>query len=293
MPQSQLFSPADLVDDDLSFRACRDYNSQRDCRAALEQAYLKHHHLLPEVAFLSEFRRNFRARAWELWVLDWLASKYEVEKSPPMGPDFSIIVDGKRIWIECVIATTGTGADRVLLPAPGQTYFSGLRAEQVALRYTNAIVDKHRDLARYRNERPPIVKPDEPVVIALHCGAIPYVYRAEQPDGAPVLVQALFGIGEPEFIVPINDPSSKIEVAIAQRPVLRKSNQAKVSSRGFLDGEVNAISAVAFVISDLGNWPSVDHLQIAHNHCAENPLTRGLLPSGPQWFVNGETLVSE
>lgn len=142
-------------------------------------------------------------------------------------------------------------------------------------------------------KKTPIVKADEPVVIALHCGAIPYVYRSEMPDGAPVVVQSLFGIGEPEFHVPINAPNTEIEVAIAQRPILEKKNKATISSRGFLDNQLNAISAVAFGISDIVNWPSFDEMQIAHNHCAENPLRRGLLPSGNQWFVEGKNLKRE
>lgn len=153
MTQSLLFPPDDLADDDLSFRACRDYSSRRVCREALEDTYRRHQHLLPEPTFLAEFRKNFSARAWELWVLQWLASKYEVEKSPRTGPDYSIIVDGKRIWVECVIATAGQGADSVPLPAPGQVHFSGLPSEQVAMRYTKAIFDKCQKVTAYREKK--------------------------------------------------------------------------------------------------------------------------------------------
>ncbi len=67
---------------------------------------------------MSEFRKDFPARSWELYVLALLArSGAKLVKSPRDGPDFcATLPDGRRFWVECIVPGHGKGEDAVPLP---------------------------------------------------------------------------------------------------------------------------------------------------------------------------------
>ena len=92
------------------YEATRTHLSKRWVRDRLDVAYARVRRLLPESKdqFLSEFRRDVHARAWELNLLDALLELGEsLERPPPKGPDIRIRNgDGTSLWIECERSST-------------------------------------------------------------------------------------------------------------------------------------------------------------------------------------------
>ncbi len=136
------------------YRACRDHLGKRGIRAALTRIWNRLGGLLPEdpEQFVDQFRRDFPARSWELYVLSWLArSGARVHRAPSTGPDFCAThpVVG-RFWIECVVPTHGEGPNRVWERPDHVTIWSGQPDEPLALRYTSAVQAKIRKITAYR-----------------------------------------------------------------------------------------------------------------------------------------------
>jgi len=133
------------------YAAYRSHGNKTGARRALSRIWTSLGHLVPEAPeqFVSEFRRDFPARAWELFVLGYLKRAGAVlHRSPSTGPDFCATLDGVgRFWVECVVPRHGEGADAVPRRAPGQRSGSLPPTSLVALRYANAITGKIRNHA--------------------------------------------------------------------------------------------------------------------------------------------------
>lgn len=263
--------------------AFRDHETRKVAKERLNEIYNEFGKWLPEKDFLERFPREFPARAWELCVLGWLAASYTMDKTGPQGPDFLINVKGQRIWVECVIVTEGNGADAVpkipSKPNPNPCY-SGLSREAVALRYSNAIVSKQRLIEDYRQKN--IVGPDDAVVIAVHCGAIPFVRSAEEGvSGIPLLVQNLFGLDGVAIRIADNQIQPKYKENI------KKKSNATVSTRGFLEAEAPVVSAVLFTMHDIV-YALEQHDQhiwdIVHNPSAKVRLAHNVLTGIRTWY---------
>ena len=153
-----LFDDRRLDTDHLWYGACRDHSTKRPVKRALA-ANMEHARRVdpePPKQFLSEFRKDFPARSWELYVLALIArSGAMLEKSPRTGPDFcATLPDGRRFWVECVVPGHGEGDDAVP-PAPSHDA-NGRRSgtlgpsDRIAMRYTNAITTKIAKVESYR-----------------------------------------------------------------------------------------------------------------------------------------------
>ena len=116
MSRPPLFDSRKLDTDHPWYVACRDHRyTKAGVKRALSRIWKLHGNLIAEKAeqFVSEFRRDFPARAWELYVLNYLVrSGARLQRSPGMGPDFCADLPGLgRFWVECVVPTHGTGDD--------------------------------------------------------------------------------------------------------------------------------------------------------------------------------------
>ncbi len=98
-------------------------------------------HADPE--FLKEFRSNFQARYWEMFLtVSFTLAGYEVT-CPKPGPDVGIIFRGQRIWFEAVSPTPGQpdSPDYIARPADGTV--SNVPNDKMVLRYLNSISEKY------------------------------------------------------------------------------------------------------------------------------------------------------
>ena len=111
--------------------------------------------------------------------------------APKRGPDFGIIVDGHRVWIEAVTATAG--ADESLEQVPGFVFgqMRNVPNEHIILRYVSAISEKVlRQYPRWIEGRH--VHAQDCVIVALN----PKLIEREVFDTIPPrIVQIAYPVG--------------------------------------------------------------------------------------------------
>jgi hypothetical protein len=145
--------------------------------------------------FLTEIRRDFHARFWEMYLTCTLlqqSQQHDFSVSCPKnrtgGPDICVEHRDLRIWIEAVTATDGdpTKADSVIQPPLDQGYI--VPDEKIVLRYTTTIYKKHKKYLEYQNKG--TVEENDAYVIAVN--GFPLSYRG---TNSKRILKAVFPIG--------------------------------------------------------------------------------------------------
>ncbi len=249
-------APGSLFDDPgegscPGYQACRTHENKKDARAALEDAFHRHSHVLPEAPdhFVRQFRQDFDGRAWELFLVAALAEAgLDLERPPAKGPDVCVrLPSGRRCWIEAVAATPGTGRDCLPPSLPGRG--PGYTEEALILRYTSAINDKLAKISRYETEG--IIAPGDTVLVALSPGTIPYADLLDVE--VPVPVKAVLPIGR-AFLRVVPYSSEPPTGGIERREDVFKKNQSKVGTTLFLSERSAPLSGLLFAGGDIYLW---------------------------------------
>jgi len=269
-----------------AYLACRDHYTKQDTRERIERAWRAVGHLCPEEPeqFVREFRRDFHARAWELYLLATLQlSGLALRRAPSHGPDILIDLSSRRrCWIECVVPRAGSGDDAVVQRPSGQWCGALYPEDKLLLRYRSALHDKLGKVAGY--VKAGIIEPRDRVVIALNQGAIK---DSDLHDTeVPLMAKALFPIGEPVMIV-VPYGRGKPRVEVPSRHEVKKKSGSRVSTTLFVTDEAASISAVLFARNALWNldWNPAKSLSVIHNPRASAPLARRTLPTRCEMWV--------
>lgn len=237
--------------------------------------------------FLTEIRRDFTARFWEMYLSCAFlekAPKYGYSLTcPKPGPDICLELKGNRIWIEAVTATNGEPGrpDTLVEPKNG----GRIPEERIVLRYTTAIRDKYVKYFRYL--RTGIVDRNDAYVIAVNESSLAYRWARAEID-LPRFLKAVYPIGELEMLIERNRNDRKI-VGAQNRPrfFISKANKSEVPVQTFIDRRWRGLSAVLCSDVDV-SWsrmPLGDDLEIAYNPLARCPLTRGVVPAVREWWA--------
>lgn len=274
------------------YRACRDHVTKRPVRIALTRIWNAHGHLLPEAPdqFVDQFRRDFPARSWELYVLGWLArSGSVIERAPGEGPDFCATHPRiGRFWIECIVPTIGEGANQVWQRPANVTIWNGPPDEPIELRYTSAIQAKIRKVAGYRDRG--IVGATEPVIVALNQGAI---LDSDLNDiELPLAMKVLYGIGGTVLMVEVGTGDTSVEVR--SRSAIPNARGAMVSTQIFAEPTSSVIAGVLLARASIFNliWGRRRKVIMAHNPGAAAPVPVGVLPfRGELWVGPDQRLL--
>ena len=279
MTLPRIFTPGDASDPayiNLRCAASPDAKIGHDFTEQLWDQY----HPYADDHFLTEIKRDFHARFWEMCLTCALLQRAQQQgytvSCPKPGPDVLIEHEGRRIWVEAVIATDGEAGkpDSVTPPELGKA--STVPDEKIILRYRSAIGAKHLKHAGYLSNR--IVSRDDPYIIAVNGYALSYRWAdAEMPR----ILKAVFPLGQLQFL--FDRDTRKLTGSQHQfRPNIDKLSGAEVSTNLFASEQCNGISAVLHSYSNacmtaqpLGE---ADFLVI-HNPLAANPLPRKLIRS--------------
>ncbi|HMI82807.1 MAG TPA: hypothetical protein VK550_01880 [Polyangiaceae bacterium] len=138
-------------------------------------------------------------------------------------------------------------------------------------------------------QRSDIVGEGEPVVIAVGSWGIPDAWAWDRE--LPALVKAIYPVGEPVLVVPIDSPEPE-RVEVPPRWVVKKTSGAPVGTDFFLEARTVGISAVMYAWTDVFNvsWEATRALGIIHNVGATVPLERRVIPSRVEWWVENQQL---
>ena len=137
--------------------------------------------------FVKEIKRDFNARFWEMdLTCTLLELGYDVE-CPKPGPDVKI--EGNT-WIEAICPTGGQEDHPDKVPDIVTDIAQSIRSEPIALRFTSAILEKHRKYLGYIKDG--VISETEPYIIAINGNQIPNA-RLDFP--MPRIVRAVLSIG--------------------------------------------------------------------------------------------------
>jgi hypothetical protein len=260
--------------------------------------------------FLTEVRREFSARFWEMYLMCAFLEKasergYSLScpKRKDGCPDVLLELNGNRIWIEAVVLTNGEeGRPDSLVEPRIPTIVTGDRAntpqgtdlsigsesgripeERIVLRYTTAIREKYIKYLRYL--RKGIVRKDDAYLVAVNKSGLAYRWASAAID-LPRFIKALYPIGELELLI---DRDARRIVDTQHRPrfSITKANKSAVPVQAFVDRRWRGLSAVLCSDVDVG-WsklPLGADLQIAYNPLCRRPITRGVIPVAREWWA--------
>jgi len=188
--------------------------------------------------FLRDARNNFQQRFWEMYLYAALQDQgLDPKKGKAAGPDFWVVVDGRRYWFEAVAPRKGEGPDRVPEYDFGSCEARVSPVDEIQLRYANAINDKAKKWPVWIEKRR--VQRDDGYVIAINGhGCNDFI------DGKPPhFVKACLGIGE--HVIGLDPRSGKIvDSFLEYRDSITKKSGEAVCIAPFLQEVFSCVSGV-------------------------------------------------
>jgi hypothetical protein len=206
-----------------------------------------------------------------------------------------------RAWIEAMAAQEGEGPDaskRVYSlrrkTEHGEIGVYTISTDKIIMRitgalYTKALVQHGEFVARGH------VKGGEPFVVAVNSAVMRE--SVDEDDGLPLPVRAVYGHGDITMKVPVDGGTPHVQWR--PRTTLSRKRGSPVSTQMFLDGSMPHVSALLFsacatqnvslqIASHLGEeWRE---LILIHSPTAINPLPRGWLRVGREYWIEGDRI---
>lgn len=286
-PTSDLFNELPAAAS-VGYRNLRDppsANSQL-CRMYCEYLW-ERFRVYADKGFVQDFAVHLHQRFWEMYLAVTLLDAGYTIIAPKPGPDFGIIHNGKRVWIEAVAATAGVPGklDSVPKYEPKEGEIgSDVPQNQIVLRCTAAISAKFPKQYRQHVELG-IIGPEDCYVVAVnHAEA----YHWAEVGTPPFILRALLGIGS-LFVTIDKKTLEVIRQGVLYQGSIPKSSGASVDTALFLSSESEQLSAVIGSVTTIG---TPVHLQQAEHAMGQdfllvrNPMARNPIP--PDFLVRGQ-----
>lgn len=283
-----------------NLRSNADYQKIRDFIDEMWEAYLPY----ADSNFLQSAQNDdFQARYWEMYLgcsllrqnmqIEPREKRKEHSESPDQGPDFRILAP-HPFWLEAVTVGPGTGEDSV--PEAEFGVIRDVPDDKVKLRLLQAVRDKAQQRLDFIQKD--WIDHTDCYVVAVNIGKISHVSDLHRPR----LVRAVFGWGLPEVSMNPNSGAISDSRYQPQDHVVKRSSSL-VSTRIFLDPEQTddptGYEGLSAVLSsemepfnscepwfDDSKYIMGDDYCIVHNPRATNPLPRGSLKCGGEYWLN-------
>ena len=186
---------------------------------------------------------KFYSLTWEMMLGATLLEKgYHLEHSTDdKRPDLCLILEGKRIWIECCLPT---GGDPSKPNSVIETVFDGefhdVDHDKSVLRCTQALSEKKQQHLQWIAKG--VCNRNDPFLIALNGLNLKLgIFNTSLPR----ILRALYAIGDMYAVLDCKDPEYK-QSGYHYRPTIAKSEKTSISTTFFLETENSHISGVLF-----------------------------------------------
>jgi type I restriction enzyme S subunit len=237
--------------------------------------------------FLSEIKKHFHQRTWEMYVACiFLKKGFQIESSDNR-PDIKIVLGNQIIWIECVACDVGIGKDAV----PPLKYDSSLLQDypekQLLLRMTNSLDAKLKKYKEYLEKK--IVGKEDIFIIAINRAGIDHC-----DPGIPLIFKAVFGIEHLNIpIHPLNGAKSEKGSFWSIRDDIVKQNDENISVKFFEKQEHSGISAIIYSNTNILNHPNNigSECILTHNPIAKNILDDKIFPFFDQYKIAADKII--
>ena len=229
---------------------------------------------------LNDSKKQLFQVFWEMYFFCAMRERgINIQIGYPKGPDFFIQVGAKKIWFEAVAPTSGKGEDKV--QSPYESSVTDLN--QIALRYTNALVEKQKQYVRAH--RAGIIGVDDGYILAINSR----LFDFEPYYQLPIYLRSFLPIGD--LRIEINKLHSK--PYFERESKIRKLNDSLVRKDNFLNETYCFCSAVlhSSVTYDHDKIDNCEKLlgydfSLLHNPLASFPLNCNELNWCTQYSVS-------
>ena len=222
------------------------------------------YHPLADKIFLSDCKKNFHQRAWEMYLGVALIKNGLDISSSGKGPDF-VVNKGKEneIFIEATACKRGDTKDAVpeeyFAEKPEEIRVLDVPYDRMLIRLTNSLDYKYK---KYKDF---IEKKEKPYIIAINRANLGHL------DDIPLILKCLFGLGF-QSLQMIN--GKFFNAGWEMKKNVFKESGAKVPISFFEEEEHNIISAVIYSEKSILNYPKEigSDCIIVHNPKAKFPI---------------------
>jgi len=243
--------------------------SIKDWREKFDDLF-RHYHSFADRHFLSEVKRRFHQRTWEMYLSVVLLNRGIRFSSQNSGPDILIEFHGKKIWIECVACEKGGGADQV--PDMIWSEVQPTPDSEMLLRLASVLKDKFEKYCQY--VRKGVVQETDQFIIAVNTGGLRFF-----GGHVPLILRCVFAAGHPTISFPIGGGSETHSISTI--PFIEKKSGAKVPMTFFLEEKHNGVTGVFHCGNNVLNHSDVigEDIVLVPNPMAKNHLPVGLFDS--------------
>lgn len=223
-----------------SFKA--NYASYYDHRASLLQLIENVYDYIPddEEKIAGELIENATNFIWTIRLLNLFKNQGKTLKKPGKeGPDI-IIQDGNReILIECIVPRNWE------TKTEGKSNYNSYHEEEKILKYTGSISAKTKQYRKWLKDD--IVNKESPYIIAIS-GELQTM--SDVYTGYPDIFKTVYPLGKSFYSISLND-SKNHTVSHDIRSFVLNKNQAEVSTKSFLNNELEQVSGLIFNRMDI------------------------------------------
>jgi len=233
---------------------------------------------------------KYHSLLWEMILTcKFLQHGYKVEKSTDDDrPDIGLIIDDKKVWIECCLPTRGQkGSSDYVEPLQADGIAHQVDKEANLLRCTSALYAKKEQHLKWLQKG--ICKKDEAFIIALSGYFLDLsIFNNMLPD----ILGALYAMGNAYMVFDVKNNNETVEEGFEERPILVKKNKTEIPTTFFLDEGNEHITGVIFSedwIMHHSNTP--DYCYVENIFCSDN-MMRTNFDSFMQTYASDESGIS-
>lgn len=227
------------------------------------------YHSIAPPTFQKNWLKNpnkFHSLLWEMILgCRFIQNGFEViAAKDDNGPDLCLRINGRRVWVECIVPTRGSPTcPGYLKELPVDRKMHLIDSDRNTLRCINALTRKKRQYNRWLKSG--ICKSNEPYIIAI--SGILLDFHLSQ-DFFPDITRALYATGDP-FITLSNDlDSENNNVNYEIQTEVSNDNHTTVPCDFFLDTRNKNISGVIYStdrVSQYSSGPDYCYVRNVHS----------------------------
>ena len=250
---------------------------------------------LADPNFNSTFPIEFHQRWYEMYLgVALRLNGLDVRApTPGRGPDFVVVHENRRIFIEAIAPKAGDPSRPDSVPEPaywdgnGDPIASNVPHNQITLRITSAFAEKERKFETYC--RAGLIEDSDARIIAINIREIPHAWV----DAEEFWLRALYGVGDQ--YIEVDQSGNFVAQGRHHRSQIQKENGATVDVHALLNPQRAMISGVLGSSADVANLPIHlgDDFALMPHASALSPYPTGFLrvgvetvlrPDGNEWL---------
>lgn len=200
---------------------------------------------------------------------------------PKSGPDFYVLDNNKRVWIEVITPENTEILKEYSVQESGKVYTPP--HDEILLRWTSAISAKSKKIEDYLHKK--VINSDDITVIAVSPRLLPFLDNYYGLSQLPYVLEATMAIGPQQVTMSKN--GEILDQCYSHKEHAHTGNKNTVDLNIFCNNSYNHISAIwALNCDERIILSNENNITLVHNPFAVNKMSQGLLPSSNEYIVD-------